>query len=160
MPPPPFHDGWPRDRPYSYRADPAVPRFPDDKAVLVFDGVCVLCSGFARFILERDRDFAFRFTTAQSPLGQALFRHYGLATDDFETNLVLADGRAYAKLDSVAIAGVRLGGLWRLLSVLRLVPRPIADWTYDRVARNRYRLFGRSEACMMPPPEWRERFIE
>ena len=146
--------------PYSYRADPAVPRFPDDKAMLVFDGVCVLCSGFARFILERDSDFAFRFTTAQSPLGQALFRHYGLATDDFETNLVLADGRAYAKLDSVAIAGVRLGGLWRLLSVLRLVPRPIADWTYDRVARNRYRLFGRSEACMMPPPEWRKRFIE
>jgi predicted DCC family thiol-disulfide oxidoreductase YuxK len=144
---------------YSYRADPAVPPFPDDKAVLVFDGVCVLCSGFAKFILRRDKAFAFRLVTAQSPLGQALFHHYGLAPDDFETNLVIADGRAYAKLDTVAIAGTRLGGIWRLLLPLRLIPRPIADWLYDRVARNRYRLFGRTEACMMPPPEWRDRFV-
>ena len=146
-------------RPYGYRADPAVPPFPDDKVVIVFDGVCVLCSAFARFILKRDRRFAFRLVTAQSPLGQALYRHYGLVTDDFETNLVLADGRAYAKLDTVVIAGVRLGGAWRLLALLRVIPRPLADWLYDRVARNRYRLFGRTEACMMPPPQWRDRFI-
>jgi predicted DCC family thiol-disulfide oxidoreductase YuxK len=145
--------------PYSYRADPAVPPFPDDRAVLVFDGVCVLCSGFARFLLRHDKSFAFRLVTAQSPLGQALFRHYGLATDDFETNLVIADGRAYAKLDTVMVAGAHLGGPCRLLSVLRAIPRPIAAWIYDRVARNRYRLFGRTDACMMPPPESRERFI-
>ena len=145
--------------PYSYRADPAVPAFPDDKALLVFDGVCVLCSGFARFILKRDRGFAFRLTTAQSPLGQALYRHYGLDTQEFETNLVLADGCAYAKLDSVAAAGERLGGPWRALTLLRLLPRPLADWLYDRVARSRYALFGRSERCMIPPPEWRDRFI-
>ena len=144
---------------YSYRGDPTVPTFADDKAVLVFDGVCVLCSGFARFILKRDATFAFRLVTAQSPLGQALFRHYGLATDDFETNLVLADGRAYAKLDTVVIAGERLGGLWRLLALLHLLPRPFADWLYDRVARNRYALFGRTEICMMPPPKCRDRFI-
>src|SRR5688500_1824381 len=83
---------------YSYHGDPAVPAFPDDKALVVFDGVCVLCSGFARFILKRDRDFAFRLATAQSPLGQALFRHYGLDAREFETNLVLADGLAYGKL--------------------------------------------------------------
>ncbi len=146
--------------PYSYRADPAVPPFPDDKVLVVFDGVCVLCSGFARFILRRDKRFAFRLATAQSPLGQALFRHYGLDPETFETNLVLADGRAWAKLDSVAVAGERLGGPWRALSLLRLLPRPIADWLYDRVARNRYALFGRTEHCMIPPPEWRERFIE
>ena len=146
--------------PYSYRADPAVPAFPDDKALVVFDGVCVLCSGFARFILRRDRAFAFRMTTAQSPLGQALYRHYGLDTDEIETNLVIADGRAYAKLDSVAVAGARLGGAWRTLALLRLLPRPLADWLYDRVARNRYALFGRTDSCMIPPPEWRERFLE
>jgi predicted DCC family thiol-disulfide oxidoreductase YuxK len=145
--------------PYSYRADPGVPPFPGDKALIVFDGVCVLCSGFARFIVKCDKAFSFRLATAQSPLGQALFRHYGLATDDFETNLVIADGRAYAKLDTVAVAGARLGGFWRIAALLRLLPRPLADWLYDRVARNRYRLFGRTEACMMPPPEWRDRFI-
>jgi predicted DCC family thiol-disulfide oxidoreductase YuxK len=146
--------------PYSYRVDPAVPPFPDDKALVVFDGVCVLCSGFARFILKRDRAFAFRLTTAQSPLGQALYRHYGLDTSEFETNLVIADGRAYAKLDSVAAVGERLGGPWRALALLRLLPRWFADWLYDRVALNRYGLFGRTESCMIPPPAWRERFIE
>jgi predicted DCC family thiol-disulfide oxidoreductase YuxK len=146
-------------KPYSYRADPAVPPFPDDKALVVFDGVCVLCSGFAKFILKRDPAFTFRLTTAQSPIGQALFRHYGQETDTLETNLVLIDGRPYVKLDTVAAVGARLGGGWRLLSVLRAIPRPIGDWLYDRVARNRYRLFGRHDRCMMPEPQWRERFI-
>ena len=146
-------------QPYSYRADPAVPSFPDDKALVVFDGVCVLCSGLARFILKRDTNYAFRFATAQSSLGQALFRHYGLDVQEFETNLVLADGRAYAKLDTVAVVAGRLGGGWRALGVLRLLPRFLGDWLYDRVARNRYGLFGRTERCMLPPPEWRDRFI-
>ena len=145
---------------YSYRADPLVPRFPDDKGLIVFDGVCVLCSGWAHFVLKRDAAFAFRLTAAQSPLGQALFRHYGLDTETFETNLVLADGRAWAKLDTVVEVGRRLGGIWTLASVLRLLPRPVADWLYDRIATNRYRLFGRTDSCMIPPPEWRDRFID
>ena len=145
--------------PYSYRTDPAVPAFPDNKALVVFDGVCVLCSGFARFILKRDHAFVFRLTTAQSPLGQALFRHYGLDTEMLETNLVLIDGRPYTKLDTVPAVAERLGGGWRLLAVLRAIPRPIGDWLYDRIARNRYRLFGRHDSCMMPEPQWRERFI-
>ena len=146
--------------PYSYRADPQVPSFPDDKALIVFDGVCVLCTRSAQFVLKRDPAFAFRLATAQSPLGQALFRHYGLDTETFETNLVLIDGRAYAKLDSVAAVCQRIGGGWRLLAALRLVPRPLADWLYDRIATNRYALFGRTDSCMIPPPEWRARFID
>lgn len=144
---------------YSYRRDPAVPPFPDDKALIVFDGVCVLCSGFAQFILARDRDFAFRMTTAQSPLGQALFNHYGLDTANFETNLLIVGGRAYGKLDTVAVAAATLGGGWRTFGVLRHVPRPIGDWLYDRIARNRYALFGRHDHCMIPPPHWKDRFL-
>ena len=125
----------------------------------MFDGVCVLCSGFARFILKRDNSFAFRLAAAQSPLGQALFRHYCLDPETLETNLVLIDGRAYAKLDTVAVVAERLGGAWRVLALLRLLPRIVGDWVYDRVARNRYALFGRTEHCMLPPPEWRDRFI-
>jgi predicted DCC family thiol-disulfide oxidoreductase YuxK len=146
--------------PYSYRADPSVPPFPDDGALLVFDGVCVLCSGSAKFILKRDSARRFRFATAQSLLGQALFRHYGLDAQTFETNLVLFEGRAHGKLDTVILAGALLGGVWRALTLLRALPRPLGDWLYDRVAQNRYRLFGRTDTCMMPPPEWRERFID
>jgi predicted DCC family thiol-disulfide oxidoreductase YuxK len=146
--------------PYSYRSDPSVPAFRDDTALLVFDGVCVLCSATASFILRRDHTGRFRFATAQSGLGQALFRHYGLDAQTFETNLVLVEGRAYGKLDTVVAAGRELGGIWWALSLFRLLPRPIADWLYDCIARNRYRLFGRTERCMMPPPEWRDRFID
>ena len=145
--------------PYSYRTDPAVPGFPDDKALIVFDGECVLCSGLARFVLRRDRDFVFRLTTAQSPVGQALFRHYGLDTETLATNLVLIDGTPYGKLDTVAAVGRRLGGGWRLLSMLRFIPRPVGDWLYDGIARNRYHLFGRYSRCPAPEPRWRERFI-
>ncbi|HEU4378766.1 MAG TPA: DCC1-like thiol-disulfide oxidoreductase family protein [Hyphomicrobiaceae bacterium] len=145
--------------PYTYRSDPRVPPFADDTALLVFDGVCVLCSASARFILKRDHARHFRFATAQSPLGQALFDHYGLDAQTFETNLVLFEGRAYGKLDTVVVAGTLLGGVWRALTLLRVLPHALADWLYDRVARNRYRLFGRTQHCMMPPPEWRDRFI-
>jgi predicted DCC family thiol-disulfide oxidoreductase YuxK len=145
--------------PYSYRNDPQIPRFPDDRGLIVFDGVCVLCTGWTQFVLKRDANFAFRLTTAQSPLGQALFCHYGLDAETFETNLVLIDGRAYAKLDTVAVVCERLGGVWRVLSAVRLLPRPVADWLYDRIATNRYTLFGRTDRCMIPPPEWKERFI-
>ena len=146
--------------PNSYRSDPSVPPFPDDAALLVFDGVCVLCSATARFVLKRDHARRFRFATAQSELGQALFRHYELDVQTFETNLVLVEGHAYGKLDTVVVAGTQLGGVWRALWVLRLLPRSVGDWLYDCVARNRYRLFGRTEHCMMPPPEWRDRFID
>jgi predicted DCC family thiol-disulfide oxidoreductase YuxK len=146
--------------PYSYRNDPAVPDFPDDKALIVFDGVCVLCSRLVTFAIDRDPDAAFRLCTAQSEVGQALFRHYGLDTDSYETNLVLVEGRAYGKLDSVVVVGRKLGGIWRLASGLLILPRPVSDWLYDRIAHKRYDLFGRTERCMIPKPEWRGRFLE
>lgn len=147
-------------RPYSYRDDPAVPKFPDDKALIVFDGVCVLCSRLVQFAIDRDPDAQFRLCTVQSDVGRALFRHYGLDTETYETNLVLVDGRAYGKLDSVAIVGRKLGGFWRLASAFLFLPRPVADWLYDRIAKKRYDLFGRTQRCMMPKPEWRGRFLE
>jgi predicted DCC family thiol-disulfide oxidoreductase YuxK len=87
--------------PFSYRADPLVPAFPDDKPIFFFDGVCGLCTGFAEFILRHDRRGVFRIATVQSPLGQALLAHYGLPTDDFTTNLLLADGRPRLKSDAL-----------------------------------------------------------
>jgi predicted DCC family thiol-disulfide oxidoreductase YuxK len=145
--------------PFSYRQDTTVPGFPDDRPLIVFDGVCVLCSGFARFVVRQDRQAQFRFTAAQSPLGQSLFRHYGLETVNYETNLLVVDGRAFGKLAAVCGIMRRLGGWWRLAGVLRFVPPGIGNWLYDRVARNRYRLFGRSETCIVPSADWRDRMI-
>jgi predicted DCC family thiol-disulfide oxidoreductase YuxK len=147
-------------RPFSYRDDPAVPDFPDDKALIIFDGVCILCSRLVKFAIERDPNAELKLCTTQSELGKALFRHYGLNSDSYETNLVLADGRAYGKLDSVAVVGKKIGGFWRLASVFTYLPRALSDRLYDLVARRRYDLFGRAETCMIAKPEWRGRFLE
>ena len=132
---------------YSYRDDPAVPPFPDERALILFDGVCVLCNGFARFVAKHDSAAHFRFAQAQSELGGALFRHYGLDDIEFETNLLIADGRAYGRLEAFAQILGMLGAPWSATRVLLLLPRRSRDWLYGRIARNRYRVFGRYEAC-------------
>lgn len=136
-----------------------MPPFPDDLPLVVFDGVCVLCSGFAQFVVRRDRSRRFRLTAAQSPLGQALFRHYGLDPDEFETNLLIEDGRAYGKLDAFARIMAGLGGVMGVAAVTRAIPAAVGDPLYDAIARNRYRLFGRREVCMMPGEAWRDRVL-
>jgi predicted DCC family thiol-disulfide oxidoreductase YuxK len=151
-----------RDRrePYSYRADALVPSFPDDKPILLFDGVCVLCSAFARFVSRHDPAAAIRFTAAQSPLGSALCRHYGLDPADPETTSLILDGRALGKLEAYAAVMHRLGPPWSLLRIALVLPQRLRDWLYDRIAKNRYRLFGRREACIVPDGSWRERVLE
>ncbi|MCB1511778.1 MAG: DUF393 domain-containing protein [Hyphomicrobiaceae bacterium] len=135
---------------YSFRTDPIVPAWDDSLGLIVFDGDCILCSRFVQFVLAHDRQAYFRFTTAQGPLGQALYRHYGLDAVDFETNLVIIEGVLHEKLSAFAEVTQRIGGGWQVLSILRQLPRPIADWTYDRIAKNRYAMFGRRESCLMP----------
>ncbi|WP_274626611.1 thiol-disulfide oxidoreductase DCC family protein [Arvimicrobium flavum] len=86
-----------------------LPAALGDRHLVVFDGVCVLCSGFARTIMRLDRHDRFRFTTAQSPLGEALFRRFGLPVDDYETNLVLVDGVAHLRMEGFIAANGRAG---------------------------------------------------
>lgn len=145
--------------PYSYRDDPGVPAFDDGKPLIVFDAVCVLCGGFAKFVLRHDRRGLFNLASAQSGLGQGLYRHYGLDPENYETNLVLIDGRVFGKMDAVIEVAARLGWPWRAAFLLKALPRPLADWLYDRVATNRYQLFGKRETCMTPPPGYAERFL-
>ncbi|RWM19239.1 MAG: DUF393 domain-containing protein [Mesorhizobium sp.] len=130
-----------------------------DQPLIVFDGVCVFCSGFVQMIVKLDRDKRFRFATAQSPFGEALFRKYGLQTDNYETNLAVIDGAAFTKLDSFVAVMAALGWPWRAARLLLVLPRPLRDWLYDRVARNRYALFGRKDSCEIPSAELRLRLI-
>ena len=119
----------------------------------------MLCSAFARFVVKHDPQAQFRLATAQSVLGQGLFRHYGLDPQDFETNLLIDNGHAFGKLDAFVRIMTRLGGVNRLAVVTTVLPSGVGDFLYDRIAGNRYRLFGRSETCMLPPADWRERFL-
>ena len=148
-------------KPHSYRGDGSVPRFDDARPIVVFDGVCVLCSGWMDFLVRRDPDGTrFRFVIAQSPLGQALYRHYRLDPVDFETNLVIDGGRLHTKLDAFAAVMRNLPGLWPALSIARILPTFLADRLYDCVAKNRYRWFGKRDTCLMPTAELRARFLD
>ncbi|MBX9773582.1 MAG: DCC1-like thiol-disulfide oxidoreductase family protein [Xanthobacteraceae bacterium] len=126
--------------------------------LVVFDGVCVLCSGWVQFLLERDNADFFRFTPIQSRYGRALAQRLGIDPESPETNAVILGGRAYFKADS-AIRALTHVPRWRWVRVFSIVPRRLRDWLYDRVARNRYRLFGRTESCMVPTPELMRRFV-
>ncbi len=126
---------------------------------IVFDGECVLCSGFFRFMVARDKAQRFKFVTAQSPLGQRLYSHLGLPTRDFETNLVVTDGVVHQRLDAFAAAMRKLPGGWRILSVCRILPRIIKDPLYRVIAKNRYAIFGRSPTCMIPDKALQDRFL-
>jgi predicted DCC family thiol-disulfide oxidoreductase YuxK len=139
-----------RREPFSYRNDSSVPAWDESHGLIVFDGECVLCSGFVQWVIRNDPGGYFRFTTGQSELGQALYKHYGLNPTDFESNLVITDGRLYTEARTVAEVGRRLGGKWRLLSAFDLVPGPLRAFGYDRIAKNRFTLFGRRDTCLMP----------
>ncbi|MGX5844571.1 thiol-disulfide oxidoreductase DCC family protein [Mesorhizobium sp. ArgA1] len=127
--------------------------------LIVFDGVCVLCSSFVRTVVRLDRKNRFRFATAQSPFGEALFHKYGLRTDSYETNLVLIGGAPFVRLDSFIAVMAELGWPWRAAKALLLLPRPLRDWLYERIAKNRYAIFGRKDSCGIPPAAMRARMI-
>ena len=147
-------------QPYSYRADASVPSFDDAHALVIYDGVCVLCSRSMRLIAKRDTQGHFHYASAQSPLGQALFKHYALDPIAFESVLLLSQGRAFGKLDMALEVARVLGGPWRLFQLFKPLPRALQDRAYDLVAKRRYRLFGRTETCMMPDTAWRARVID
>ena len=133
--------------------------FDASQPLIVFDGVCVLCSGFVRTVVRLDRNNRFHFATAQSPFGEALFRKYGLRTDSYETNLVLIDGAPFMRLDSLIAVASELGWPWRAAKILLFLPRPLRDWLYERIAKNRYAIFGRKDSCEIPSPAMRARMI-
>jgi len=129
--------------------------------VIVFDGVCVLCSRWVDFILRHDRAGRFRLAAMQGQHGRALLVAHGLSPDDPVSFLLVDQGQGYS--DTAAIARVlqQLGGRWRWAgAALRAMPQALRDPAYRWIARNRYRLFGRRDQCRLPEPEQAWRFID
>jgi predicted DCC family thiol-disulfide oxidoreductase YuxK len=143
----------------SHRDDPAPVR-----AVIVFDGVCVLCNGWVRFLLRHDRLQRYRFAAMQGDAGRRLLADNGLDPDDPMSFLLIEYDRGPVpriSTDSDAMwrVLVGLGGAWRLAAAIALLPRGVRDRLYRLVARNRYRLFGRRDACLLPDTAERWRFL-
>ena len=132
---------------------------PDEHPIIVFDGLCVLCSANAQFILKHDRRGHFRLATMQNEAGRALYQQFGVDPADPETLIVVTGPTALRDSDAVLAIWHGLGWPWRATGVLRLIPRPIRDGIYRWVARNRYRMFGRRNTCWLPTPEQAARIL-
>lgn len=130
-----------------------------ENPVLLFDGVCNLCNGAVQWVLRRDRSNVFRFAALQSETGRSLLQRFGLSADNFDTVVLVEGDRIFTRSDAALEVARRLGGGWPALLIFKVVPRFIRDGIYNWVARNRYRWFGRREACMLPRPEWKAKFL-
>lgn len=131
----------------------------EERAIVLFDGVCHLCNGAVRWIIRRDRRGRFRFASLQSETGSALLSRYGVQPGT-DSMVLIEGGRWYPESTAALRIARRLDGLWPLAYVLIIVPRPLRDSLYRYIARRRYRWFGRSETCMIPDSGIRERFLD
>ena len=129
-------------------------------AVIVFDGVCALCSRWVRFLLRFDRVGRYRFAAMQGAHGGQLLAAHGLDPDDPLSFLLVENGRAYTDTDAIMRVLAGLGGIWKLAMLARVLPQLLRDRGYRWVARNRYSWFGRHEACYLPTPAQRARFLD
>ncbi len=128
--------------------------------LILFDGVCVMCSGFVAFVIKRDPQARFRFVAAQTPLGQSLLSRLGLSTTDFESSILIEDGRAWFKSGAAFAIMHHLPWPWSWLRGLRFLPLALTDRIYNAIADNRYHLFGKRDSCLVPTPDIRRRFVE
>ncbi len=132
----------------------------DDPPIAVMDATCALCSWGARIIHRLDRSGEIRIAPIQGAVGAAMMRENGLDALDPDSWLFVENGQVWRDFDAVIRVGERSGGWGRLCSVLRVIPRPLRDWLYARMARNRYAMFGRGDMCALPDPTFRARLLQ
>lgn len=131
----------------------------EPKKIVLFDGVCNLCNGAVQFIIKRDTTQQFYFASLQSAYGQQQMTKHGFQ-QTMSTIILVDNEQALQKSDAILGIVKHLSAAWPLLYILKIVPRFLRDAAYDWVARNRYRFFGKKDACMIPTPELKARFID
>ncbi|WP_409433857.1 thiol-disulfide oxidoreductase DCC family protein [Litorimonas sp. RW-G-Af-16] len=134
--------------------DPSIP------PTYVYDGECVLCSRAVRYSIKHDSgDPPVRFVAIKSSLGRSIAKHNDVDPDDPHTFIYVEDGQSHVLTDAVFALSKRVGGPGKWINIFWIVPRPIRDWVYLRLALNRYQLFGKLDTCYSPNAEHRDRFI-
>lgn len=126
--------------------------------IILFDGVCNFCDLSVQFIIKRDPAGNFQFASLQSEISQSLLKEHELP-ENADSVVLIENGRYYLKSSAALRICRDLSGLWRLIYILIIVPKPIRDFCYDILARNRYKWFGKKDHCKVPSPEVRNRFL-
>ncbi|WDF65594.1 thiol-disulfide oxidoreductase DCC family protein [Flavobacterium sp. KACC 22763] len=131
-----------------------------NKKIVLFDGVCNLCSSAVQFIINHDKKDIFRFVSLQSDLGVLICKHLGISFSKMDSIILYDPKTAYFYKSSAIIEIAKnFGGLWKLTPIFRIVPIFISDRIYDYVAKNRYNWYGKKESCMIPTPELKAKFL-
>jgi predicted DCC family thiol-disulfide oxidoreductase YuxK len=131
----------------------------NNNPIILFDGVCNLCNGAVQFVIRHDKKNVFRFAALQSETGITLSKKYNIPIDRMDTFVVIKNNKCYTRSNAALEVANILGGFWAILYILVIIPPAIRDTIYDWVAKNRYRMFGKKESCMIPTPELRDRFL-
>jgi predicted DCC family thiol-disulfide oxidoreductase YuxK len=132
----------------------------NENPVILFDGVCNFCNGAINFVLKQDRKSVFRFAPLQSEAGRRLLQQYNLPTEEFESFVLIDQGKVYKKSNAALRVMNKLPWYWKESQIFRLIPTIFRDAIYDFIARNRYKWFGKKDQCMVPTPEMRSRFLD
>lgn len=134
---------------------------PKDKKIILFDGVCNLCDSAVQLIIKHDAKDIFRFVPLQSDLGQKIINHLGINTQKTDSIILYQPGLAYYYKSEAAIEiAKQLGGIFYFASLFLVLPSSFNNYIYDYVAKNRYKWFGKKEACMIPSKEQQAKFLE
>ncbi len=128
--------------------------------IILFDGICNFCNSAVNFVIKKDKKGIVKFTPLQSNAGQQLLQQYNLPTEEMSSFVFIDEGKAYTRSTAAIKVCKYLSGLWPLCKVFIIVPKFIRDGLYNWIAKNRYKWFGERDACMIPTPEVRERFLQ
>jgi predicted DCC family thiol-disulfide oxidoreductase YuxK len=131
----------------------------NNQYIIIFDGVCNLCNNAVNFIIKRDASNQFVFAPMQSPAAQALIAKYDAQNVGIDTFLLIKNGQCFYRSSAALEITKDLSGYWYLCLVFKLVPRPIRDFVYRLIAKNRYRLFGKRKQCMIPTDTLKDKFL-
>lgn len=128
--------------------------------IILFDGICNLCNGAVKFVSKRDKKKIFHFASLQSNSGQLLLKKHGLSTDDLDTFVYINLGKHFTKSKAGLMVLNDLGGIWKLFSFLKFLPTKFLDFIYNKIAKNRYRVFGKKSQCTMMEIDLKERILK
>lgn len=131
----------------------------ESKGIILFDGVCNLCNGFVQFVIERDPKKQFLFTSLQSEKGKKILELHDIKETSLASIQLIQDAKIYKESTAILKILQKLRGGWFLLYLFIILPQFFRDWCYQQIAKNRYILFGKQNACWLPTPELQERFL-
>ncbi len=127
--------------------------------IILFDGVCNFCDSSVNFIIDRDKKNIFKFSALQSEKGQEILEYFKLPKDDFDSFVFIENDKVFKKSSAALKIANKLGGFWKLFYPLIIIPKFIRDFFYSLIANNRYKLFGKKDACRIPTPELKQKFL-